>query len=261
MGIAEAVKNGFALSGKLMKVVTIFFVFNLIMGLVSLPFANPENAGQPGIALISFLLSLVFFAIFIFLQGGALGMAKDVYKKGVANISDFSAYGKKYYGRILGLLLLYIAIGLVLALLLVLGGSGVLALADNAITRTIITAIAILVVLVTIILFLFPLYSIVTEENSVIQAFKKGVKVGRENFWKVLGLFLVLVFISVIISIIVGFIVGLVTVPMPFTASQILITIANSVVQAYIPIVMMLALMGYYMGLIKQQESSEGLTA
>lgn len=258
MGIVEAVKKGFSLSGKLLNVVLIFFVLNVVMGLVSLPLARPENAGQPGIAAISFVLSIVFFLIFIFLQGGALGLVRDIYKSGALNMAKFTEYGKKYYLKILSLLLIYILIAIVLVLVLALIGSGILAIGDNVLTRTVIGAIAAVVTLLTIVVLLFPIYSIVVDETGVIAALKKGAKLGWDNFWKVLGLFLLLVIISVLISLVIGFIIGLITVPLPFTVTQVIITIINSAIQSYIPIVMMLALMGYYLGLTKQGPAPAG---
>jgi len=249
MGIVEAVKKGFSLSGKLMKVVLIFFVLNAVMGLISLPLAAPENVGQPGIATISIAISVVFFAIFIFLQGGALGLVKDVHKTGDANIGNFSAYGKKFYTRILGLLLLYIAIAVGIVLVLALLGSGILAIGDSTFTRTLIGVISALVAFSAITLLLFPIYSVVADDIGVMAALKKGLKIGRENFARILGLFLTLVLVSVVISLVVGFLIGIVTVPLPFNITQIIITLINSAVQSYIPIVMMLALMGFYLGL------------
>lgn len=258
MGIMECVKKGFALSGQLVKVVAMFFALNVIMGLIALPLAGPENAGNPGIAAISFALSLVFFAIFIFLQGGALGVVRDLHKAGAADMSKFAEYGKKYYLKILGLLLLYILIALAVVLILALVGSGIMAIGDNALTRTIVAAIATAAAIVAIVVLLFPIYSIVADENGVIQALKKGVQTGRENFWRILGLFFTLVLVSIIISIVVGFIAGLITVPLPFVAGQVVLTIVNSAVQSYIPIVMMLALMGFYLGLSKASEGPQG---
>lgn len=259
MGAIEAVKKGFGLSGKLMKVVTIFFALNVIMGLISLPLARPENAGKPGIIALSFAISAVFFIIFIFLQGGALGLAKDACKTGSADFANFVSYGKKYYIRILGLLLLYILIALGLVLILSLVGSGILALANNTFMRTLVGVIAGVVAFLVIVLLLFPIYAIVADEMGVVAALKKGIALGRENFWNITRLFLCLVIISVLISLAVGFIIGLVTVPLPFTLTQVIITVVNSAVQSYIPIVMMLALMGYYLGLAgKGSEGPQG---
>ena len=256
MGIAEAVKKGFTLSGKLLNVVLLFFVLNAVMGLVGLPFAKPENAGQPGIVAISFVLSVVFFFIFIYLQGGALGLSRDIHKTGAANMANFAAYGKKYYVKILGLLLLYILIAIALVLVLGLAGSGILALVNNAFTKTLVGVVAGIVALIAVVILLFPIYSIVADDTSVMQAFKKGVALGKANFASILGLFASLAIISILISLGIGFVVGLITVPLPVGITQIIITIVNSAVQSYVPIVMMLALMGYYLGLANKGPGS-----
>ena len=151
--------------------------------------------------------------------------------------------------------MVYILLAIALVLILALIGSGILAIANSPFTRTLIGVLAAIVALVTIVFLLFPIYSIVADETGTIQALKNGIKVGRENFWSVLGLFLLLVIISVLISLVIGFLIGLITVPLPFTVSQVIITIVNSIVQSYIPVVMMLALMGYYLGLSRKTGS------
>lgn len=254
MSIIDAVKGGFAQSGKLLKVVLIFFILNTVMGLISLPLASPDNVGNPGVAAISLVLSVIFFAIFIFLQGGALGLVKDLQKTGSYQMSNFPVYGKKFYVRILGLLSLYILVAVAVVLVLGLIGSGIMALANNIVTRTLVGVVAGIAALIAIVILLFPIYTIIVDDTGVIASLKKGVKVGRENFWNILGLFAVLVVISVLISLVIGFIIGLVTVPLPFTLTQVIITVVNSAVQSYIPIVMMLALMSFYLGLTKKGE-------
>ena len=69
MGIMEAVKKGFATAAKLMNVILIFFVFNAIIGLISIPIGDPANAGKPEIIAASITLSIIFFLVFIFMQG------------------------------------------------------------------------------------------------------------------------------------------------------------------------------------------------
>lgn len=258
MNIVESVKKGFLLSQKLLKVVLIFFILNVVMGLISLPLTTPENAGNPVVATISFLLTMIFFVIFIFLQGGALGLTRDIHKTGACDISNFIAYGKKYYLKILGLLSLYILIALGIALVLFLVGSGVLLIANNAFMRAIVTVIAAAVALIAVVILLFPVYSIVADENRVLQAIKKGISVSRANFWEVLKIFLALVGISIVVSLVIGFIIGLITIPLPLILTRVIITIVNSAVQSYIPVVMMLVFMGYYLGLAKEGESPQG---
>jgi len=257
MGVVEAVKKGFTLSGKLFKVMLLFFILNVVMGLISLPLAKPENIGNAGVAAISFVISLIFFAIFIYLQGGALGAARDIHKSGSWDMGNFSVYGRKYYLRILGLLAIYILIALGIVLILALIGSGILAIGDNAVTRTLVFGAATVVALFTIVLLLFPIYSIVADEKTVIQALKKGVKLGKDHFWSVMGMFALLIAVSIFISLISNLITGLITTPLPLTLGQVLVTIVNSAVQSYVPIVMMLAIMGYYLSLTKETQAPQ----
>nr|HPN73301.1 hypothetical protein [Candidatus Omnitrophota bacterium] len=108
MTIFDAAKKGFVQAGKLMNVVLVFFVFNVVVGLISLPLANPDRAADPGVLAVSVISSILFFLIFIFLQGGALGLVKDQLKSASASMAQFMDYGKKYYLRILTLLIIYI---------------------------------------------------------------------------------------------------------------------------------------------------------
>ncbi|MFH1877493.1 MAG: hypothetical protein ABH883_01630, partial [Candidatus Omnitrophota bacterium] len=112
MTIMDAVKKGFVQTTKLLNVVIVFLIFNVVIGLISLPLANPERAGNPGIIAVSIISSIIFFLIFIFLQGGALGLVKDQIKTASASMAEFIGYGKKFYVRILTLLLLYILLAI-----------------------------------------------------------------------------------------------------------------------------------------------------
>jgi hypothetical protein len=249
MSIVEALKKGFVQTGKLMNVVLVFFVFNVVIGLISLPLADPERAADPGIVAISIISSLLFFLIFIFLQGGALGMVKDQLKTAYASIAQFTTYGKTFYVRILGLLLMYILIAIAVVLILSLVSAGILLMGDNIATRSIVATIVTVVAIVVITLLVYPIYAIVVDDLGAFAALKKGIAVAKSHFWRTLGLFLAMLAVSLIISLIVGFLVGLVSVPLPVNAGQILVTLVNAAVQSYIPIVMMVAFMAFYMSL------------
>ncbi|MBD3426778.1 MAG: hypothetical protein GF409_06065 [Candidatus Omnitrophica bacterium] len=251
MGILEAVKKGFIQTNRLLNVVLVFFIFNAVIGLISLPLANPERAGNPGIVTVSIISSILFFLIFIFLQGGALGLVKDQIKAGSSSMAQFTSYGKRYYLRILGLLLLYVLIAIAVVLVLSLISAGILLLGDNIVTRSIVAAMVTAVAVIVITLLIYPIYSIVVDDMGSLAALKKGVNTAKENFWQTLGLFAVLLVVSLIISLVIGFIVGLVTVPLSPNISQVVIAIVNAAVQSYIPIIMMVAFMSYYMSLQK----------
>lgn len=249
MGILEAVKKGFSQTGKLMSLVLLFFIFNTVIGLISLPLANPASAGNPGVLAVSIISSVLFFLVFIFLQGGALGLVKDQLKSGSASMAQFTTYGRKFYLRILGLLILYILIAVGVVLVLSLLSAGILLLGDNIVTRSIVAVIVTVAAISIITLLIYPIYSIVVDEAGSVQALKNGIGIAKNYFVRTMGLFLVLLVISLLISLAIGFVVGLVTVPLPANVSQILIALVNAAVQSYIPLVMMIAFMGFYMGL------------
>jgi hypothetical protein len=249
MSIGEAIVKGFTVSGKMMKVIVVFFVFNVIIGLLSLPLTDPLNADNPGIIAISAIASILFFLMFIYLQGGALGLVRDQIKTGESNFAKFTEYGKNYYTRILGLLLLYIAIAVGVVLVLALLSAGLLLLGDNIVVRSIVAVIVTIVSVIVITGLLFPIYVVVAEETGPIQSLKKGVAIAKDNFFKTIGIFLAMLAVSLVISLIVGFIAGIVTIPMGETLSRIVLSIVNSAVQSFIPIVMMITFLSYYMGL------------
>ncbi|MFA6636425.1 MAG: hypothetical protein WCV56_04900 [Candidatus Omnitrophota bacterium] len=254
MTIFNAVKKGFVETGKLMNVVLVFLVFNVLVGLISLPLANPEGAADPGIVAVSVISSILFFLVFVFLQGGALGLVKDQIKSASSSMAQFTEYGKKFYLRILGLLGMYILLAIAVVLVLSLVSAGILLLGDNMVTRSLVAMLVTVVAIGVITLLVYPIYSIVAEDLGAVAALKKGIDTAKQNFWKTLGLFAIMLVVSLIISLIIGFVVGIISVPLPVQASQILVTLVNAVVQSYIPIVMMVAFMSYYLSITSGQE-------
>ena len=174
MGVFEAVKKGFGITAKLMNVVLIFFVFNVVIGLISLPLANPARAGNPGIVVVSVISSIVFFLIFIFLQGGALGLVKDQIKTAASSVGNFTEYGKKFYLRILALLVMYILIAIGIVLVLSLISAGILLMGDNVMTRSIVATLVTVIAIAVITFLIYPIYSIIAEDTSAVGALKKG---------------------------------------------------------------------------------------
>jgi len=249
MGIVEIVKKGFTETAKLMKLVLIFFAFNVVMGLISLPLTDPANADNPGTVALSGVLSLVFFLVFVFLQGGALGLVKDKIKTGACELSRFIEYGKKFYLRILGLLLIYVLIAIAVVLLLALVSAGLLLVGDNIFVRSIVAVLITIAALGMITLLIYPVYAIVVDDAGPIVAVKNGVSTSKENFGKTIGAFILLLVVSLLISLVIGFITGLVTIPMGDLVSRVVLAIVNAAVQSYIPIVMMVAFMTLYMSL------------
>ncbi len=249
MSVIEAVKKGFGLAAKLMNVVLIFFVFNVVIGLISLPLANPARAGNPGIVVVSIISSIVFFLMFIFLQGGALGMVKDQIKTAASSMGSFVEYGKKFYLRILALLVIYILIAIGVVLVLSLTSAGILLIGDNIITRSIVATLVTVIAVAAITFLIYPIYSIIADDTTAVSALKKGIVAAKANFWKTFGLFIVLLLVSLVISLAIGFIIGVITIPFSVNISQIVIAVVNAAVQSYIPVVMMGAFMSFYLAL------------
>ncbi len=250
MRITEAVAKGFSQVPKVMNVVLIFLVFNVIVGIVSLPLTDPANAEDPQTVAISVVLSIVFFLAFIFLQGGALGVVKDQIKTGTSvQISRFMEYGKKFYLRILGVLLMYILIAVVVVFLMALISGGILFLGDNTVTRAILFVLIAAVSIPMITMLIYPIYALVVDDSSPVEALKKGIATAKANFLKTLGLFLLMLAISFVISFLIGIVAGFAGAALGEGGNRMLISVVNSVVQSYIPIVMMIAFMSYYMSL------------
>ena len=254
MTIFDAVKKGFTQTGKLMNVVLVFFVFNVVVGLISLPLANPDKVGDPGVIAISVISSILFFLVFIFLQGGALGLVKDQLKSASASMAQFTDYGKKFYVRILALLIMYILLAVAVVLVLSLISAGILLLGDNMVTRSVVAMLVTIVAIGVITLLLYPIYAIVAEDMGAVAALKKGIETAKSNFWRTLGLFALMLVVSLVISLVIGFVIGIISVPLPAQVSQVLVALVNAAVQSYIPIVMMVAFLSYYMSLTSGQD-------
>lgn len=251
MKVFEAIKRGFKGGNGLLNVAGIFFAYNVVTGLLSLPLADPERAGETWVMAIAIVLAVISFAVFIFLQGGAMGIIKDYIKTGRADLSRFIDYGRKFYSRILLLFLTYLLIGIFVVLgLTILQGLTYL-LDANPFLGILLLVILVFLAFAAIVLLIYPLYTIVVEDKSVLESFKKGIKVAKENYLRTLGLFLLLFTFGVIVSLLVAFIGTLIAAPFPIAVENVIITVVNAVAQSYIPIVMMVAFMSFYMTLIE----------
>jgi len=254
MGIFQAVGRGFSASIKFISVIIIFFVFNFLIGLAMLPFVGPENAGKPQATAVTIVLSIISVLVFIFLQGGVLGLIKDLLKNNSFSLSDFAANGKKYYVKIMGLLIAILVVAFIMIIILALISSAVLAISNTTFTRALLTAIIIVISLVAVVLLLFPIYIIILEERGPVAALKKGIRLGMKYFWKVLGLFLALLIFAFLIAFVVGILTALISGALPVKVGQIIILFVNSLLQSYLSIVMMIAFMAYYLGLSPQED-------
>lgn len=254
MGVIEAVKKGFNISGKAMALVAILFAFNLIGSLASLPFTPaPGATATPDAAIPLLLVSLVFVIISIFVQGGALGLIKDAIKGGQMKLAAMPQYGAKYFVRLLVLGLFILAIILVITIIAALMIAVAAPLNNQIVTGIVIViaiAIAIAAALYLFIPFILSPYAVVCDELGVIEALKKSIAVGRKPFTKVFSLLLltlVLVLIALGVGFVIGLLVGLVSAVLPATVGRIIMIVASSVVNGYLGVVATAAFMVYYL--------------
>ena len=172
-----------------------------------------------------------------------------------------SFYLPKYYLRILGLFLAILGVALVVIIIFALISSGILALANNTFVRSLIIAVMVVISLVAVVLLLFPIYIIVLEEKGPIEAIKKGIKISLDNFWKALGLFLLLLAIAFGLAFVIGVLAALITGALPVIVGQVVMLFVNSLLQSYLAIVMMVAFMSFYLGLKPREAAPEGPAA
>lgn len=254
MGVIEAIRKGFGVAAKSMSLIAVLFVFNLAGNLATLPFTPaPGAAALPQAAMPLLLISLVFIVLSIFVQGGSLGLVRDVIKEGKMKLGVMLGYGTRYFVRLLTLgviiLLFTVIVALVSGLLI-----AITAPLNNAVITAIVVAAVIAVVLVAALYFFIPFilspYAVVCDDLGAIDALKKGIAVGRRPFVKVftlLALVILLVLIALGVGFLVGLVIGLVSALLPAGAARMLMLVVSSVVNSYLGIVATASFMVYYL--------------
>ena len=127
--------------------------------------------------------------------------------------------------------------------------AGLLLLGESVIIRSLVAVVVTVASVMVITALIFPVYAVVVDDLGPVEALKKGIGVAKNNFIKTLLLFLLLLVISLIISLLIGFLAGILTIPLGDLPSRIILALVNAVVQSFIPVVMMISFMSFYMGL------------
>lgn len=254
MGVIEAIKKGFGIAAKGMGLVAVLFVFNLLGNLATLPFAPAAGTTPTPQATVSLLaIGFIFIIASIFVQGGSLGLVKDVIKEGKMKLSAMGQYGVKYFGRLLVLgiviLLLVVVVALVAGILIAL----TVPLKNTAVTVAAVSLAAAIIV-VTALYFFIPFilspYAVVCDGIGAIDALKKGIEAGRKPFikvFKLLALAVVLVLITLGVGFLIGLVIGLISVMLPAGVAKILMLVVSSAMNSYLGVVATAAFMTYYL--------------
>ena len=243
MSIKETVAKGFKVTGQSMGLVMALFVFGTAWNLINLYVSRKFQAGaspttpSPVLA----VLGVIFLLVSIYVQAGSLVYIHSKLKSDTANLSMLLSSGGKYYLR---LLLAGIVIALVAGLFFVVGGLAVSAL------KTVGIAIAVVLAGVGIyfvmLLFLAP-YIIVSDDRKVVESIKSSVSIVRKNLLTVFGIALILIAVGFLVGIVLGLVMGGVGVAVKGAASQVIIAVASSFVNAFLGVVVTGTFMAFYL--------------
>ncbi|CAM3936075.1 hypothetical protein [Alkalicoccus chagannorensis] len=197
-------------------------------------FVNPASATMGVEAGAAIILSIAFFFVFIFVEGGYLRLLYRRVEGERIDVSTFLQDGRRLFGRFLLVNVLVILL-LVLGALLVLIVSSILPAAGIVlITLGVIAAIVFRYV------FIFWEYTIAAEDMPVIEALGRSRLIRRRNDATTIGLLVVFILINVVLSITLNL---LINVPVLYV-----MTILNAVIMTGVG----LAFMSHYAELRRQ---------
>ena len=262
----EAIKKGFTIAGKNLKLVLIVYVVGAAFGLISLPFARqitpaspgelPELSGAGGLGVVGILSILVQ----LFVMGGVLGCVQDVIKKGAANISEFITFGKKFYIRLLLSGLLGFVIGILYSLLIMalIGGVTTGGTAVKIFLGLLLAISSVFGVALILMLIFWP-YAIVTEDIGAIAGLKKSIAVATKplaNLFRLLLLGSILFLITFLVNLVISL------PQVVFAQAQAMLNLYRILIVgaagAFLNVALVSALMAYYFTLKGGGAASQG---
>jgi len=266
MKIMEAIKKGFNVTSKNKGLLTVLFIFNFIWNIATLPFmlkTQPANAVTLPLNAPLLVLSIIFIFLNIFMQGGVLGVLKDIIpSEGKVALKDLVGYGKKFYVRFLGMGLFILAI-LILAAL-VLGIIISIAAAVKNVILNIIVAVVGLALLAIALYYLFLIffspYALVVDDSGIFKAMGSSMRFIRGNMSRVIGISTLLLLVGLGIGVVAGVVIGIFSIVLKATAFDILTAIISSAVNSYVTVMISMALLVYYCALsgnLKKKDPAE----
>lgn len=271
VNILECIKKGFQTANKNLMLVLGLVIYNVVITLAAIPIvgkapaimAGQPQALPPGVGLLmakALLFNAVVFLIWLFIQGGVLNVLKGAVATGAeVAAGQFIEGGKKYYVRLL-VMSLILVVPLVLIVIAITGIGGVVAARGAAASAGLAIVILILtIILIAYLIFLlfalFSPYGIVVGEMDAIAAIKNSMALVVSNFWKVLGLLLMLVLIAIAIGVVLGIILGFVTFAfraVPFL-TQLASAIVTGAINAYVVVLASAGLMAAYLAIAERK--------
>ncbi len=179
------IKRSFESLAKGWKVLAILAVMLIAFNLINLAALPARGATEPTDAQVAIVLLsvIIFIAASAFVNAGVICFFRDLLKTGSARIEDFVDNAKRYFVRMLALLVIIMAISLLIGML----GNLLVAVFPGGVL------IIFLMQLLVGVLLVFPIYVAVLEDKGAIESLKIAVQKSVQNYAKVLLLLILLI--------------------------------------------------------------------
>ncbi|MFC1576415.1 hypothetical protein ACFL3J_01950 [Candidatus Omnitrophota bacterium] len=280
MGVFQAVASGFSTAAKSIKLWLLLVIISFVIMAVSIPIIiatfgpnafqaggagpSPADVGPGGIAIFVIMI-IVAIVVQVFLNAGTVGTLKDTVKSGSLNLGGFVANAKKLFVKFLIFgIVMFLIMALAMVVFILLGG--VIGAIGNQVNILGIVLGLILFVIFAAVAVLLGSYGslgpivIAAEDKGLGEAMSKALAFLKANFWKVLGLLIVLLAIfgiAMFVMFVLFFVIGLVLGVSSGGAAigggtELTINIVSRViwnlVGTYLTLIFISSLISYYLG-------------
>lgn len=262
MGAIATLSEGFRQMKRCINIISVIFLINIIWNVFIMPFAEQsisttQTQGQWNPQL--FALSIVFVLISIFLQGGVLGVARELVTTSEAiKINTFFRYCSKFYLRLIGLALIallfffifMLPIGMLVSLFLYI---------QNPLAKVLFGGGALILIIAGCICFLpfiiFP-YALVGSDIGLFQAIKEGIGFTKNNFIKFIVMLILLFLMALGIILLITLVITPISLFIKGLAFKMVGGFVVSGINAFLSLFISFVLMYFYLN-IEQSRSGE----
>ncbi len=251
MRVKASISKGFSIARSSLNVVLLLFVVGAVWSTLNAVYgpaleneqANPENVG---LALALASAGFIYMLVQVYLQGGLMGYAQSAVKNGSASMGDFTAAGKKFFGK---LLLLGLLIAVIVVVLIAIASLIVLLLPEAVRIVGIIAALFIAAVAIafSFLIFLSP-YAIVNDGLGVRASMSRSMALVKANMGEIVLMLLAIVLVAVLAGVILGGIAAVISLVLTGVRAQaVVVGVLGSAVNAFIGVLVTGAFTNYYL--------------
>ncbi len=225
----DSIKKAFVLSVKALKLFYVLVTVNVVMSIINLLIlpAPVDVEMSLGRSFLVIGLTILFMLIGFFVYSGALVYIKDLIKTGSTGLAPFMDNGKKYFLKLL-------ALGVIITLIFAIFGVilfVILGLLPGAL-KGLFIVFMVLSFIALAVLFVMPYYALIGSDLGIIEAIKKGLMTGKNNFLKILGILAIMFLIGVAVVLVASLVSGIfsfISGSLSGFITAIIMSIANSV--------------------------------